>query len=88
MVSNQINIMSLSKLSLIYAMTKDFENLKNLLGLKEEHIKVLEKYKYNEKLIKAGLQYILASLITIGKLPRPEEVENYIITVRKALYGW
>ena len=88
MVSNQINIMSLSKLSLIYAVSKNFEGLKNLLGLKEDHIKVLERYKYNEKLIKAGLQYILAVLISLGKLPEPEEVENYIRTIRKALYGW
>jgi len=85
---NQINIMSLSKLSLIYAVAKDFESLKNLLCLKEEHVKIFEKYKYNEKLVKAGLQYILAVLITIGKLPKPEEVENYILQVRKALYGW
>jgi len=88
MVSNQINITSLCKLSLIYAVTKDFENLKNLLGLKEDHVKIFEKYKYNEKLIKAGLQYILAVVLSLGKLPKPEEVENYVLQVRKALYGW
>ena len=84
----KINLTSLLKLSLIYAITKDFENLKNLLNLPESLVNTLKKYKYNEMLIKAGLQYILASLITIGKMPSAEEVENYIVTIRKALYGW
>ena len=84
----KINLTSLLKLSLIYAITKDFENLRNLLGLTESIVKVLEKHKYNEKLIKAGLQYILVSLITIGKMPSAEEVENYIVSIRKAIYGW
>jgi len=85
---SKINLTSLSKLSLIYAITKDFDSLKNLLGLSEGITKVLQKYSYDERLIKAGLQYILVSLITIGKIPSAEEVENYIVTIRKALYGW
>ena len=88
MSSNEINLTSLTKLSLIYAISKDFDSLKNLLNLPESLVNTLEKYKYNEALIKAGLQYILVSLITIGKTPSAEEVENYITTIRKALYGW